>query len=446
MFDRLRSYLPGVSWPIIAAMLALMVISVLAVRIAEAADPSLRGCTARQIAYVAVAIVAFAAAAVVPYQRIGRGAYVWFALNLGLLVLVLFLPPIRHSHRWINLRLFQVQPSELAKLTYIVALAWYLRYRENYRRIVGLLPPFLLTLVPAGLILIEPDLGTALLLFPTLLFMLFMAGAKLRHLLAVVAVAAGVVFMPIPEDVTGKDSPTVAGRKALAYWRGTVGGREYILAAATLKAMEPHQLSRIEGWLRQSDPAVAMTKGFQLQQSIIILGSGGLRGQGVLRERNLHFRMLPDDHTDFIYAVVGGQWGFLGCAGLMIVYAAIFICAVEIASMTDDPFARLLVVGVMALLGSQIFINVGMTMGLMPITGMTLPLVSFGGSSMVVNAAALGLLVNVGIRRPILLGRKPFEFGRGKADEDGLYDTPLGDLEGQRRRRWLRGGSGRADK
>ena len=446
MFERLRPYLRGLSWPIIAAMIALMVISVLTVRAAEGADPSLRGCTARQIAYVAVALVAFAAVTVVPYQRIGRGAYVWFALNLALLVLVLFLPSIRHSHRWINLKLFQVQPSELAKLTYIIALAWYLRYRENYRRVVGLLPPFLLTLVPAGLILIEPDLGTALLLFPALLFMLFMAGAKLRHLLAVVGVVAVVTFLPLPRSLEAMDVEEATDRKALAYWHGQIGGKEYIITPAPLARMRWHQLSRVYGWLRQSDPAIAMSKGLQLQQSMIILGSGGLRGQGVLEERNLHFRMLPDDHTDFIYAVVGGQWGFLGCAGLMVIYAAIFICAVEIASMTDDPFGRLLVVGVMALLGSQIFINVGMTMGLMPITGMTLPLMSFGGSSMVVNAAALGLLVNVGIRRPVLLGPKPFEFGRAKADQEGRYASPLADVAGQRRRRPLRGGSGRAGK
>lgn len=422
MFERLRPYLRATSWPIILAMLALMTISVLAVQAAEQADSTPPGSTIRQIIYAAVAIGGFLVAMVVPYQRIGRSAYVWFALTLVLLVVVLFLPPIKGSRRWIPLGLVQFQPSELAKLTFIIALAWYLRFRSNYRRLVGLIPPLVLTLVPAGLILIEPDLGTTLLLFPTLGLMLFMAGAKLRHLLAVVGVVAAVTFLPLPRSLEGMDVEEATDRKALAYWHGQIGGKEYIVTAAPLARMRSHQVSRVYGWIKQADPdpdvrrRVARTTGFQLQKSMIILGSGGVRGQRLIDQKNLYFRMLPDDHTDFIYAVIGGQWGLLGCAGVIIVYAGIFICGGEIAAVTNDPFARLLVVGVLALLGTQVFINVGMTMGLMPITGMTLPLVSFGGSSMLVNAVALGLVVNVGLRRPMMLGRKPFEYG-GQGEE-----------------------------
>ena len=418
MLGKLRPYLRATSWPIILAMLVLMAISVLAVRAAEQANSTPPGSTIRQIIYAAIAIGGFIVAMVVPYQRIGRAAYVWFALTLVLLVVVLFLPPIKGSRRWIPLGLVQFQPSELAKLTFIIALAWYLRFRSNYRRLKGLIPPLGLTLIPAGLILIEPDLGTTLLLFPTLGLMLFMAGAKLRHLLAVVGVVAAVMFLPLPRSLEGMAVEEATDRKALAYWHGQIGGKEYIVTAAPLARMKPHQLSRIYGWLMQgsSDPAVARrvakTAGFQLQKSMIILGSGGLRGQQLIDQKNLYFRMLPDDHTDFIYAVIGGQWGLVGCAGVIIVYACIFICGGEIAAVTNDPFGRLLTVGVLSLLGAQIFINVGMTMGLMPITGMTLPLISYGGSSMLINAAALGLVVNVGLRRPMMLGRRPFEYGR----------------------------------
>jgi cell division protein FtsW (lipid II flippase) len=136
--------------------------------------------------------------------------------------------------------------------------------------------------------------------------------------------------------------------------------------------------------------------------------------------------MLPDDHTDFIFSIVGGQWGFLGSAAVLFLYGVIFVFGVEIAVITYDPFGRLLAVGVLALLFSQIVINVGMTMGLMPITGMTLPLVSYGGSSLVVNCAALGLLVNVGQRRPILLSKRPFEHGDRKEKPPAPY-SPLAD-------------------
>lgn len=406
-------------------MLALMALGVSGVRAAEQADPSLEGKALRQAAYVAVSLAAFLLATAVPYKRIGRASYPLFAVNLALLVLVLQLEPIRNSHRWINLKLFQVQPSELAKLTYILALAWYLRYRRNYRRLVGLIPPFVLTLIPAGLILIEPDLGTTLLLIPTLFFMLFMAGAKIKHLLAIAAVAVAVMFFPVPQTLSGLGGAEAAVSAPLAYWRGDIGGKEYVVRAAPLLFMYPRQAARIRGWLNQSGAATADDEAYQLRRSKMILGAGGLGGNDRLEQMNFWFWKLPDDHTDFIYSVIGGQWGFLGCVGVMLLYLVIFVCGVEIASLTHDPFGRLLVIGVLALLFSQIFINVGMTMGVMPITGMTLPLVSYGGSSMVVNAAALGLLVNVGRHRPILLGRRPFEYRqRHKRPPD--YERVLG--------------------
>jgi cell division protein FtsW (lipid II flippase) len=143
----------------------------------------------------------------------------------------------------------------------------------------------------------------------------------------------------------------------------------------------------------------------------MVIGAGRLRGYGDWNDGEMYFQMLPEDHTDFIFSVVAGRWGFLGCLGALLLYGVIFLFGAEIAVITHDPFGRLLAVGVLALLFSQIVINVGMTMGLMPVTGMTLPLVSYGGSSLVMNCAALGLLVNVGQRRPILLAPKPFEHG-----------------------------------
>jgi rod shape determining protein RodA len=144
---------------------------------------------------------------------------------------------------------------------------------------------------------------------------------------------------------------------------------------------------------------------------MMVMGAGGATGRLDWNNAEAFFRMLPADHTDFIFSVVGGQWGFAGCAAVLFLYAVIFLCGVEIATATNDAFGRLLAVGVLAMLFTQLVINVGMTMGLMPITGMTLPLVSYGGSSLLVNCAALGLLVNVGQRRPRLLSRRPFEFG-----------------------------------
>jgi cell division protein FtsW (lipid II flippase) len=238
--------------------------------------------------------------------------------------------------------------------------------------------------------------------------MLFMAGAKVKHLLGIVALAAFLVFLPIPKRISpGDTSPELAHRKLLAYWHND----RYMVLALPLAHMEQYQLDRIDGWLRQDDPAVRKKEGWQLHQSMLRLGAGGWTGRQGWYDSDTFFQTLFADHTDFIFSVVGGQWGLAGCLAVLLLYAVIFLFGAEIATATNDAFGRMLAIGVLAMLFSQLVINVGMTMGLMPITGMTLPLISYGGSSLVVNCAALGLLVNVGQRRPILLGRRPFEFG-----------------------------------
>ncbi|MFW6154081.1 MAG: FtsW/RodA/SpoVE family cell cycle protein [Planctomycetota bacterium] len=442
MLRALRQYVQGVCWPIPAAMVALMTISVLSVGLAEQVDGDLAGYAAKQTAFVGVALVGFVVASAVHYQRIGRASYGLVAVTLVLLVAVFAFPAVNGSHRWISVPgVAKFQPSELAKLVYIITLAWYLRYRKNYRRLAGLVPPFLMTLVPLGLVLAEPDLGTSLLLLPTFMAMLLLAGARLRHFLVIVGLGALVILWPMPRAVDREqferqrdgfvasrlgpvafysvderldwwDRPVVP----IAYCRVQVGeGRPYDIQPFSLWFMErrdrgSYQVQRISGWLRQGDPRIRAGTGYQQHWSTLILGSGQLIGRGTWRSTHAYFSMLPDDHTDFIFAVIGGQWGFVGCATVLGLYAVIFLFGADVAASTRDPFGRLLAAGVLALLAAQIFINIGMTTGLMPVTGMTLPLVSYGGSSLLVNGMALGLLVNVGRHRPRSLAPIPFEF------------------------------------
>ena len=208
----------------------------------------------------------------------------------------------------------------------------------------------------------------------------------------------------------------------MAYFGYGSGGGEYLVSAAPLALMEKHQISRVVGWLAQDDPRVIQGKGYQLHKSKLALAAGGWSGGQAepvsaddAAEADellpLLLPLLPDDHTDFIFSVVGGRWGLLGCLGLLVLYGVIFVFGVEIAVVTRDAFGRMLAVGVLGLLLAQIFINVSMATGLLPVTGMTLPFISYGGSSLVINCAALGLLVNVGQHRPISLARSPFEHG-----------------------------------
>jgi len=420
MLETLRTYLRFTSWPIILAMLVLMGIGLMAISASEGADPTMQGYAAKQMAFAAVGLLAFVCMTLVSYQLVGRFAYSLFAVTLAMLILVLLLPAIRGSRRWINLGFFALQPSELAKLSFIILLAWYLRMGDHYRKLLGLAVPFVLTFVPMGLVLIEPDLGTSLLFLPTLYIMLFMAGAKLRHLLGIVGLATVMLLVPVPHTISKDIKPAERlDRQSLAYWHDKDTGRA--VSAAPLVKMKRHQVSRIVGWLRQEDARVIQGTGYQLHQSKMVLGAGCLTGQKKDSLVHEYFRMLPDDHTDFIFSVVGGQWGFAGCLAVLVCYGVIFVFGVEIAVRTYDPFGRLLAVGVMALLFSQLVINTGMTMGLMPITGMTLPMISYGGSSLVVNCMALGLLVNVGQRRPMLLGKRPFEFGEKKEKPPSPY-------------------------
>jgi len=459
-----RDYFKYTSWPIIAAGAALIVIGVLTIHTSEISRQG--GVNwQKQIIWACAGVTAFWLATFVPYQGVGRAAYVIFGATLVLLLAVFLFPATRHSHRWIPLGIgVKLQPAEAAKLAFVILLAWYLRRGEHYRRPRGLIVPFVLTFVPMGLILKEPDLGTSLVFVPTLYVMLFMAGAKLRHLLSIMAVATAILLLPIPWRVPpppappaaepvqlaeGRTEPTEAqlaeaeqlaneaafrrrvamtayedfvnGHMSVAYGSFEVGGMRYAVLAAPLLMIESHQLERVEGWLHQGDPGVTRRIGMQLRRSKMTLGSRRWGGWGNWHEKHAFFDMLPDDHTDFIFAVIGGRWGLAGCVGVLALYAVIVVFGLEIAVITADPFGRLLAIGVVVLLVGQVVINMGMAMGLMPITGMTLPLVSYGGSSLVMNCAALGLLVNVGQRRPIMLGRKPFEYGQ-PADKPHAYE------------------------
>ena len=443
MFRRLKNFLGRIHWAILLVMLALMVAGVAAIDVSERAEGTAPNFSRKQALFGCLGLAVFLVVSRIPYQRIGRAAYLLFAATLLLLVILLIppltgardllgpvLPTIRGSNRWVDLtggaKKVLVQPSELAKLTYIILLAWYLRYRKNYRRLRGLAIPFALTLAPMGLILVEPDLGTSLLLPPTLFVMLFAAGARKRHLLGFVALTILLMLLPIPQRApepsagAPTDTPTMAYGWGGKVWSFRLGEGRYVLRPAPLSMMKDHQRNRIEGWWRQNDPGIVREQGYQLYQSKMLLATGGWMGRGGWGDAEAYFHLLPDDHTDFIFSVIGGQWGLIGCLVLLVLYGVLLAIGLRIAVSTDDPFGRLLAVGVLALLFSQICINVGMAVGLMPITGMTLPLISYGGSSLLVNCAALGLLVSVDRHRPILLAKRPFEYGEKRERPSAL--------------------------
>lgn len=330
----------------------------------------------RQQLWAALGAVVFVAAAVWPYQRLRWISYPIYGGCLLLLVLVFFMPAKNYSHRWIPLGLMDFQPSEIAKLAFIAALARYLMHRESFRTWRGLVIPFLLALVPIALILKEPDLGTALLFLPVLFAMLFAAGAKARHLATVAML--GVLASPL-------------------LWM----------------EMSAEQKSRIVSVFTQKTGGEAPRgDGYHLHQSKTVLALGGVFGSEMtgmpIRSRRAYH--LPESRTDFVFCLVGERWGLLGCLAVLILYCVLFARGLLIAGETRDPYGRLLAVGIVALIGSQVLINTAMTVGLLPITGMTLPLMSYGGSSLLTMCLALGLLVNVAMRPMTDAVSEPFQF------------------------------------
>lgn len=340
--------------------------------------------TLKQSVYLAAGVVLFWVVLRLSYQRIGRYAFAIYWIVIGMLGLLLadryvidmpFIPEIRNTHRWIKLGEFTLQPSELMKLALVLALARYLRFRTSYRTWRGLVPPFLLTLLPMALILKQPDLGTLLMLLPVLFAMLFVAGARMRHLATIIVL--GVATLPV------------------FYFAG----------------MQSYQRDRILVLFRQGSGNEDWNRkeGYQLRQSKIALGMGGVTGEGFGEGAFVRYELLPEEHNDFIFAIIGNQWGLIGCALVILAYVSIVFVGVEIATVTNDPFGRLLAIGVIVMIVAQALLNMCMTIGLAPITGMPLPFVSAGGSSLWTNLAALGLLVSVAQRRPMLIANPPFE-------------------------------------
>ena len=375
-----------VAWPVLVSVGLLCMTSVLAINVAfpEKADrPQVEvgtqsaapqavavaahgGIARKQQLYIGLGVGVLLLALVPHYQWIGRLSYGVFGAALVMLVIVLFTEPINGSRRWFSLgKAFQLQPSELTKLAYVLVMAWFLRYRKDIREFYGLILPICITALPCALIIVEPDIGTAL-LFPLALFaMLIAAGARLRHM----AFLAMVVAVALPTYYTTL-MPQYAKNRIIA--------------------MMPSA---------QNDARHFLGIGYHAYMAKVAMGSGGLAGEASEGSYNIQHGLLPEAHTDFIYACIGAEWGFVGCVLVMLLYLAFFAAATEIAASTKDPFGRLLAIGIASMITCQALINMAMTMGLGPVVGIALPFVSYGGSSLLTNMLAAGILLNISVRR-----------------------------------------------
>ncbi len=318
----------------------------------------------KQIVWTVLGSAALICAASIDHARLPRLTRSLYIVNLVLLVVVWqFAPHVKGAARWIPIFGFQLQPSEVAKLIMIVCLAVYIARRlETIHEFGTLASTFGYIAVPMALIFKQPDLGTSLVLLAIWFGMTWVAGARLKHL-AVFVVAGALLF-------------------AVA-WKANI--------------LQDYQKNRIVAFI---DPEIdPQDAGYHVIQARIAIGSGQVTGKGLLRGTQVQGKFIPENQTDFIFTVVGEEGGFVASAALVILYGAILLRSLALMAQVEETLGRLMAAGVVSMLAFHIVENIGMNVGIMPVAGVPLPFFSYGGSSMMLNLASIGLLLGIGMRR-----------------------------------------------
>jgi rod shape determining protein RodA len=402
---RLRLNLPPLDMPMLLCSIGLVVIGLATVYSATSIPGAHEGLWTRQLMWAIVAVFAALVAGAIPLRVYDSLAWPFYGVALLMLVVVLV---AGHSamgaRRWLELGPLKFQPSELAKIATVVLLAR--RFDDpklDLRKLRHWFPPVLLVLVPFVLVAKEPDLGTSL-SFPVILVgMYFWAGMPLGMLLLGLSPVFNVALFFITGSLWWFFG-LFALLLALARPRLPVLVAILALNVAVGASMpriwthlEDYQKRRIETFLNpDNDP---YGSGYQIIQSRIAIGSGGFTGKGYLKGTQKGLAFLPMRHTDFIYSVVGEELGFIGSLTVVLLYVVIIIRGFRLAVVARGAFASLMAVGLVSALFYHVMVNMLMTIGWAPVTGLPLPLLSYGGTALIVNGIQLGLLQNVALRR-----------------------------------------------
>ena len=357
------------NWPLIVLLIAvagvgfLMLTSVAGGRIDRWAEP--------QIERFALGFILMLVVALVPIWFWRNVSALAFGLSVLLLLFVEFFGVVgMGAQRWIDLGFMRLQPSELTKITLVMVLAAYYDWLDVSKksRLLYVIIPLVLIAIPVALTLRQPDLGTALLLLMGGGAVMFLAGVHWAYFAGVIALGVGAVFAVFTSRGTG--------------WQ----------------LLQDYQYRRIDTFLNPSnDPLGA---GYHITQSQIALGSGGWTGRGFMEGTQSRLNFLPEKHTDFIFTTLAEEFGFVGASSLLALYILILVFCIVIARATRDRFAALLVMGIAGAFFLYFAVNMAMVMGLAPVVGVPLPLVSYGGSAMLVLMVAFGLVQSAHIHRP----------------------------------------------
>jgi rod shape determining protein RodA len=327
----------------------------------------------KQMIWISIGIVIMFLALIPDYHIIGRYAYILYACSLVLLVLVMAIGRTgMGAQRWLAFGPFVFQPSEFAKLSLTLALARFFAEDPKHGgyELKDLAVPGAMVLVPLLLVLKQPDLGTAIMLLLTSLLIAMLAGIHLRSLIVVligVAIVVSAIFFvqPVQKKIWG--------------------------------SLKPYQQNRIKAFVDPgSDP---LGSGYHANQSKIAVGSGQISGKGFRKGTQSQMAFLPERHTDFIFAVIAEETGLVGASIVIFLYLVLLLVGVDTAKNAKDRLGVLMAGGIVSMISLYVFINVGMAVGIVPVVGVPLPLVSYGGTSVIATFLALGLLMNIQTRR-----------------------------------------------
>ena len=379
MLEKLKK----IDWFVVVILAVLMAISTVVVHSATVNNPMFKNTDVKNVINYAVGFVVFFAAALFNYRLLVKGAPYLYAFGIALLVAVYLIGSETHQSRsWFELPYgFSFQPAELMKLLVIIAIAAYLERRGGeplgfWRDIV---PIGIIVLVPFVLVVIQPDLGNAIIFLAILIVMYWIGNIKYSHVLIGTALIVGAVVLFF-----------------FLFQKYYVPLTDYLEANNMDKWVR--RLERIQTFI---DPeSVSFNAKYQVNNSIRAIGSGGLAGEGYMMGDSVQKGFVPYVYSDSIFVVIGEEFGFVGASSLLLIYYLLIYRMIHIPIQTQDRTGSYIIVGITSMFVFQVFENIGMLIGIMPLTGITLPFVSYGGTSLIINMMSLGLVTSIGIHQP----------------------------------------------
>jgi len=429
--------LSKIDYTLVLAVVAAVAIGILMIYSAgfDPIDKVNNGLYRKQILWFIFGFILMVGMTIINYQALGDySLQIYITLIIILIITTIFGTPVRNTRAWLNFGVFSIQPSEFMKLGLVVILAKYLEIRErDISHLRELVVPTLLTFVPVLIILKQPDFGTAVIFIPILLTMLFVGGADVSHLISIVLIAAIAIVLPMLltyREWVGAEGSNflldffqdtgllliVSGvllfvtvvtftlhffsvKKFLRkiYIPGAIISMGLMASVMIQNLFKVYQKRRILVFLNPDlDP---QGSGYNIIQSKIAIGSGGFFGKGFLKGSQSQLGFLPEKTSDFIFSVVAEEWGFVGAVLLLALFGFIVLRGIQTAFEAKDKFGALLASGITTIFFSHNLINIGMVVGIMPVTGLPLTFISYGGSNLMMSMISIGILLNIRARK-----------------------------------------------